>query len=431
MKISDINGAEQALRPFVPLVSQLTGKDTTLDRIGPLMKVLGDPQNRLRIVHIAGTSGKTSTSYYIAALLRETGNTVGLTVSPHVDRITERVQIDGNPISDTLFCTDLGIFLDIIADISRKPSYFELLYAFSLWMFDRYKVDYAVVETGMGGLYDATNVAKRQDKVCVITDIGFDHMHILGNTIPEITAQKIGIVHAKNNVCMYRQSDEVMRVVHEWTNGQDASLHTTSEEAERSKMTIELDHLPAYQQRNWLLAHFVYEFICQRDRIQTIDHAALSRTASMQIPGRMDIMYFHDKTIIMDGAHNEQKMSAFLSSFIKQYPDCHPIVLIAMKQGKEFQVVAPQLLTITHRIIVTTFDTTQDLPVKSVDPVELAKAFRRSSKDVSVEVIKNNGQALNRMLDDTEKVCIITGSFYLLSQIRKILINKIDTVSSK
>jgi dihydrofolate synthase/folylpolyglutamate synthase len=429
MKISSIYAAEQALQPFVPLVSQLTGKDTTLGRIRPLMKVLANPQDRLRIIHVAGTSGKTSTSYYIAALLGETGNKIGLTVSPHVDCITERVQINGSPVSDEIFCADLGIFLDIIAQVIEKPSYFELLYAFSLWMFDRYSVDYAVVETGMGGLHDATNIAGRQDKVCVITDIGFDHMHILGNTIPEIAAQKIGIVHSKNNVCMYLQSEEVMNVVDAWTRSKDAPLHTTNEDGERARARIELHNLPAYQQRNWLLAHFVYEFVQRRDSLKLLDSARLMRTISVQVPGRMDVMHYHDKTIVMDGAHNEQKMTAFLNSFMKRYPNSQPVVLIAMKQGKEFQAVVPQLLSIARRIIVTTFDTSQDLPVKSVDPIELAAAFQAVHSDVIVDVVQNNEQALEALLMAAETMCIITGSFYLLSQIRKILKTKSNTRS--
>ena len=173
MAIRTIEEAEAALLPYVPLVAQLTGKATTLERaIIPLMALAGNPQDRLKTVHIAGTSGKTSTSYYIAALLGAAGKTVGLTVSPHVDSITERIQINGQPLPDAEFCQELETFLDIVKQAPQPPSYFELLYAFALWVFGRRHVDYAVIETGMGGLYDATNVATRADKVCVITDIG-------------------------------------------------------------------------------------------------------------------------------------------------------------------------------------------------------------------------------------------------------------------
>src|SRR5271170_5393644 len=116
--ISTIEEAEAALLPYVPLVAQLTGKGTTLDRVIPLMALAGNPQDRLKTVHIAGTSGKTSTSYYMAALLRATGKKVGLTVSPHVDSLAERVQINGQPLSEEQFCKDLAEFLEIVDKLS-------------------------------------------------------------------------------------------------------------------------------------------------------------------------------------------------------------------------------------------------------------------------------------------------------------------------
>ena len=182
-KIRTIKDAEKALFPYIPLVAQLTGKDTTLERVKPLASLAGHPENQLKVIHIAGTSGKTSTAYYMAALLRAAGKNVGLTVSPHIDSITERVQINGRPLPDEQFCSELEQFLKIVKTAPQAPSFFELLYVFSLWVFARAKVDYAVVETGMGGLFDATNIVTRPDKICIITDIGLDHTHILGDTV--------------------------------------------------------------------------------------------------------------------------------------------------------------------------------------------------------------------------------------------------------
>src|SRR5579884_2662316 len=112
--IQTIKDAEKALLPYVPLVSQLTGKDTTLERIKPLMAIVGHPEEKLRVIHIAGTSGKTSTAYYMASLLQTSGVKVGLTVSPHVDSITERVQINGQPLSEKVFCQELTQFLQFV-----------------------------------------------------------------------------------------------------------------------------------------------------------------------------------------------------------------------------------------------------------------------------------------------------------------------------
>ena len=240
--IKTFEDVSTVLRPYVPLVKELTGKDTVFDRILPLMDFLGHPENELRTIHIAGTSGKTSTSYYISSLLTLAGQNVGLTVSPHIDQISERTQINGQPLDETTFCQQLSIFLDLVDQSKIKPSYFELIYSFSIWLFAKLKVDYAVIETGVGGLYDATNIVDREDKVCVITDIGYDHMQLLGNTLSSIAAQKVGIVHKGNELLMYRQSQEVMAVIEDWVRDVKATIKLTDEETE-TKINNQLKHL--------------------------------------------------------------------------------------------------------------------------------------------------------------------------------------------
>jgi dihydrofolate synthase/folylpolyglutamate synthase len=415
--IRTIEQAEAALLPYVPLVAQLTGKDTTLERIIPLMALLGNPQEQLRVVHIAGTSGKTSTAYFTAALLHTAGNKVGLTVSPHVDSITERVQFDGQPISIPIFCSELEQFLEIIKVLKRPPSYFELMYAFAIWEFSRANVDYAVIETGMGGLYDATNVTTRADKVCVITDIGFDHMKILGNTLPEIAAQKIGIVHDHNQVIMYEQSEPIMSVIRDWTRDHNAPLLLTSEEAERQLSRGDISGMAAYQQRNWLLAYRVFRYVAKRDGLKPLSLRKLSLTQSLQVPGRMDAWQVGHKTVVMDGAHNAQKMAAFVSSFRVLYPDKKPAFLLAFKQGKEYQDVVKLLAPLASFIVVTTFAYSQDLPVGSTDPNEVAAAFKAAG-NTNVQVVHDRAAAFTALLQETDDIAVVTGSFYLLSQIR-------------
>lgn len=416
MTITNLQEAEAALLPYVPLVSQAAGKATTLKRIKPLMELLGHPEDSFKAVHIAGTSGKTSTAYFMAALLKAAGKKAGLTVSPHVDRLNERVQIDGRPLDETKFCAELGEFLEIIKDIADPPTYFELLYAFAIWVFARQGVDYAVVETGMGGLYDATNVITRPDKVCVITDIGYDHMHILGNTLPEIAAQKVGIVHEGNTVCMYEQSAEIMEVIKEWCDGHHASLHTTDEAAERAQASIDLGGLPAYQQRNWLLAYYVYRLVQQRDRLPALHGGQLAQTL-VQVPARMEIVQRGDKTIVMDGAHNLQKMTAFVDSFRQRFPDKRPLIIVAFKEGKQYSETLPLLTALSDQFIVTTFATSQDLPARSVDPGELARRLTEA-RAMSMDVVPEHGEALAAALQQPAEVIVITGSFYLLSQLR-------------
>lgn len=418
MNIRTIEEANAALQPYVPLVAQLTGKDTTLQRIQPLMKLLGNPQDKLKVIHIAGTSGKTSTAYYLSTLLSATGKKVGLTVSPHVDSVTERVQINNKPISEVLFCEKLSEFLAIVQKAPEKPSYFELMYAFSLWVFVHQNVDYAVIETGMGGLHDATNVITRPDKVCIITDIGLDHTHILGNTLAEIARQKIGIVHGHNEVFTYIQGDEVMQVFRDWITEHHAVMRSITQDTERQASGLDFPHVPHYQERNWLLAYAAYKYLVERDTIQNLTSKVLTKTLHTYIPGRMDTRQLHGKTIIMDGAHNVQKMSALIDSFHGLYPGVKPTVVIALKHDKEYPSIAKLLSTFAARVIVTSFNSSQDLPVHSMEPAVLAEAF----EGIPVQVERDPQVATRMLLQDSGSVGIITGSFYLLSQIR----NNID-----
>jgi dihydrofolate synthase / folylpolyglutamate synthase len=419
-KITSFKDVETVLRPFVPLVSQLTGKDTVLDRIIPLMHFLGDPHKNLKAIHIAGTSGKTSTAYYISRLLRASGKSVGLTVSPHIDKINERVQINGRPLEDEKFFKELETFLDLVKQSSVMPSYFELMSAFAIWVFSKYKVDYAVIETGLGGLYDSTNILDREDKVCVITDIGFDHMHILGDTIAKITAQKVGIVHDHNQLLMYQQDEIVMAVVEKWTQNHQAVLHTTTQENEMARYTPNpvFKELADYQKHNWLLAYYVYRFVSQTDNLKTLTDQQIESTQQLVVPARMDEIKMEDKLVIMDGAHNEQKMRAFISSFQHRYPNTKAGFLLAFKTDKEYQKVLPILKDVAGSIVLTTFDTSQDLPVKSVDPAEVASELD-SLGVTDYKIEKDHNQALKLILDSDNKIIVVTGSFYLISQLRE------------
>lgn len=418
MKIRNLEEANAALLPYVPLVAQLTGKDTTLDRIWPLMAALGNPQQKVPIVHIAGTSGKTSTAYFMAALLGATGKRVGLTVSPHVDSVTERVQIGGTPISDEQFCDYLGKYLELVEATNIRPSYFELLYAFSFWVFEREGVEYAVVETGMGGLHDATNVADAPNKLCIITDIGYDHMHLLGSTLPEIAAQKAGIIHPGNTAFKYRQTPEIDDVFQRWAKEQEAEMRWVDEAAERQKTSRLADDMALFQQRNWLLAHTAFDWLRQRDGLPSLDEAQLAQTQQVQVPGRMDIRHDSGKTIVMDGAHNGQKMQTFLASFRQRFPGERPAVLLALKEGKESAEVSRLLATITDDAIVTTFETSQDLPARAIDPQLLTAELQKAGVG-HVEVIPDLSAAYAALLGRPNPVCIVTGSFYLLSQLRE------------
>lgn len=422
MVLKNIQEAEAALAKYIPMVKEMTGRDITLDRIRVLLAAVGNPHTRLRVIHVAGTSGKTSTAYYIASLLGASGKKIGLTVSPHIDTITERVQVNSMPLAEAEFCGALGELLDLIEAVAPEPSYFELLIAFAYWYFDKTGVDYAVVETGMGGLHDGTNIAARADKVCVITDIGLDHTHILGTTVEEISAQKAGIIYPGNKAFMYGQAPAVNEVFIDYAQRQGAELWLL----DQSELAQELGQpglqdLPLYQQRNWLLARAASQYVAERDGLE-LSASGIADSLAVQVPGRMDKISVKGKTVIMDGAHNEQKIRAFVESFLKEYPAQRVPILLSLKQGKEYQSVLPLLKPICSQLVVTTFDVLQDLPSISIDPTVVAESAE-SLGFQNVQVVPDPNMAFRTLLELPGDLAVVTGSFYLLSCIRPGIIN--------
>jgi dihydrofolate synthase/folylpolyglutamate synthase len=334
-----------------------------------------------------------------------------------VGEINERVQINGQPLPEEVFCQALTEFLALIEGCPVKPSWFEAMVAFAYWYFAREKVDYAAIEVGLGGLKDGTNVINRSDKVCIVTDIGHDHVNVLGESLAGIAAQKVGIAQPGNQVFAYDQGPEITNVFKDCTSRQEASLEIVDEQSEKKQFAKGAEQMPEYQLRNWLLAYRAYRFLEERDGLPRLTSEVLRRIQDLLIPGRMEVRKAGNKTIIMDGAHNVQKITALINSFQHQYPGEKPVVLLALRNGKEYGEITSLLNQLTDHVIVTTFETTQDVPVRSMDAKTLAAAFLRAGTK-NVEAITDHDTALAALLKSPEPTGLITGSFYLLSQIR-------------
>lgn len=416
MEIKNFQDAHEVLKSFIP--KSLDKGAYTLDRIQHLMQALGNPQNTYRVIHVAGTSGKTSTCYYMASLLLETGSKVGLTVSPHVDEINERLQINLQPLAETKYCKQLQKFIKLVETTKIKPTYFELLVAFAYWQFAQDKVDYAVVEVGLGGLLDGTNVVSKADKVCIITDIGLDHTEVLGKTLPEIAAQKAGIIRPHNSVFMYEQDKEVLDVVREVCEAQSAELHeiVPIKSAELPK------RLPLFQRRNWYLAFCTYGYVTERDGLLQLSEQQLANSTGIKIPARMETVSFKNKTLIMDGAHNAQKLQTLFKSIKAQYPNQDIAALISLKhtKGVRTQTSLDVIVKYISWLGITAFSGEQDTPYKSVDTAKIAERCHMMGFD-QWEIMDDPEQAFTQLLKRPEPILLITGSFYLLNHIRPII----------
>ena len=415
-RITTFAEARKALEPFWP--SHKRVHLGTLEHVYDFMDFLDNPQDKLKVVHVAGTSGKTSTAYYTAALLHAAGHKVGLTVSPHVDEINERVQINMVPLPEKQFCEQLGAFLDLVEESGIELSYFELLYTFAYWHFVQAKVEYIVVEVGVGGLLDSTNVITRADKICVITDIGLDHINILGSTLREIATHKAGIIQLHNPVFCYQQDPVIMEVIRETAEHQQADLHIL----DKDDMATDFDFLPPFQQRNLGLARAAAQWALRRDHDKYLTASALKMAAHTRIPGRMETFKRSGKTIVVDAAHNAQKLEALGRGLHAQYGRKPRVALVSMAAGRDYRLdeAAREMVAMAEHVIVTTFSGPQDGPHHSVEAEALEKALKGQGAR-SVEIIERPEAAFQAMLERPEKVAVITGSFYLLNHIRPLL----------
>lgn len=402
--------ARSRLQTFAP--ANLPRHAYTLEHIQRFMHFIGNPQDRVRVVHVTGTSGKTSTCYYIASLLHESGLRVGLSVSPYVHEVNERVQIGMRPLPEAQFCSELEQFLALVKDSGIQLTMFEIMAAFAYWEFARQGVEYAVVEVGMGGELDATNVAQATGKFCVITDIGMDHQKQLGNSPAEIAQKKAGIIHLNNTVILRAQAPEVIEVVRQRARQMHADLTIVTD----TSVGVVTRHLPKFQQRNFTMAYAAVQRLAQRDQLQPINDDILHAAVHTKIPGRMEIFIVDGKAIVIDGAHNAQKLDALLDSVRTRYPDKDVAVVFASKEGanerneQTLHVLAKQ---VSH-IICTTFGGEQPGTPHGVDPQVLA-ALCKASGVHSVEAVQTPKAAWRKLTARPERVLLITGSLYMLS----------------
>jgi len=408
---------EAALEQFIP--AQLPRPAYTLEQVSALMEYLGNPQDTIKAVHFAGTSGKTSSAYYAAALLQATGKRVGLLTSPHVESLTERVQINLQPLADAVFCTELAAFMNLVDKSGIRVSYAELLYAFAYWEFARLGLDYIVVETGLGGLLDATNVISRADKLCVITDISLDHTTILGKTLAAIAQQKAGIIQQHNEVFTYRQGPQIMQAFETASQQRQAHLHVIARAPEATIRQVAF--LPLFQQHNFALVLEVIRFVIDRDNLPALTSQAIQAAARTHIPGRMDVLQVADHTLILDGAHNPHKLGALCQSIEQQYPHQSVAMLVSFIKGGGRNLVdmLQSLIPLQPHVIAT-------VPAGAsrhdwYRAAEIAAAAQTAGI-ISFMAIEDYIAAQQDFLQRPEQVLVVTGSLYALAPMHRFLV---------
>lgn len=411
--INNFQQANEVLAGFVPNTKKPGSYN--LDRMVKLMDLLDNPQEKVQVIHVAGTAGKTSTTYYIASFLKVAGKKVGHTVSPHISQVNERVQIGLEPLSEEKFCKYLSEFLQIPGVKELELTYFEVLVGMAFWVFAKEKVDYAVVEVGLGGLLDGTNVVDRPDKICVITDIDYDHVHVLGKTLPEIAVQKAGIIRRNNEVFMLNQQAEIQDVVKRRVADNDANLHI-------AKQTKGLDlDLPIYQQRNFFLASQVYDFVAKKANLKNLTDTDIDEVKQVVIPGRMEKIALGQKQIILDGAHNPAKFEMLALSLKESQASGEKITfVIGLVQAKSqyLDQIIETIKPIAETVICTKGFDQQDLPHTPLAPEVIAESCKKLGVDFRLRDTPQS--ALSIAQQQEPNLIVVTGSLYLLGSFKRL-----------
>ncbi|TMT00899.1 bifunctional folylpolyglutamate synthase/dihydrofolate synthase [Apilactobacillus kunkeei] len=415
-------------------------KHPSLDIIKDLLKRLGNPQNTINAIHIAGTNGKGSTVAYLRNIFQEDHKTVGTFTSPFLIKFNERISVDGKPISDD----DLVELVEKIKPIAEEmdktipgggPTEFEIITAMMFLYFANHPVDIVIVEVGIGGILDSTNVF--EPIVSVITTIGMDHMKLLGDTIPKIASQKAGIIKPKRPVVIGKVDSDAMKVFKDKASEIDSPLYAYESQFNTSKpvmnnnwqqsfdyedddnlvRNIKTSLLGFYQPHNAACAIKTY-VLHQREKNEIVNNSSIIKgIANTTWPGRFERVN-DQPLVVLDGAHNIDAVNEMKKLLTKDFASNEIYIIIGILADKNYMDMLNVLGSIKNaHLVLTKFEAYGSR--QSVDVDEINGQIRSKNP---VSVIDNWKQAIAQTAAEMSEddMILITGSLYFISDVRKL-----------
>ncbi len=403
-----------------------------------VMGILGEPQNSFRSIHIAGTNGKGSTAAAIASMLTESGFRVGLYTSPHLVSFTERIKINNEQITEDKVLSIASYIQDIIAGTDLQLTFFEFATAMAFHYFASEKVDWAVVETGMGGRFDATNIILPD--VSVITNIGIDHSEFLGSSISQIAFEKAGIIKPGAPVVTAAQSPEAIKQISDIAEMRNSELHIYGRDFKSALLSMDDKHITfdylgekefrnlslplsgRYQLYNASLAVRVCEMLCKRG-VNISDKSIRNGLLKTAIEGRLERVS-EDPVIFLDGAHNPEAATNLAGSIKELFPGKKIIIIIGVMSDKDIEGILKPLMQIAESVVLTRPKGERAASTEKL--YDIALKIQRSGENYSLtEIIKTDSVAdalTYAKKEGLEKsIILVTGSFYTTGEAKEIL----------
>ena len=411
------------------------------------VELLGDPQRSYRVIHITGTNGKTSTTRFIERILREHGLRTGRFTSPHLLKFTERMAIDGEPVSDEVL---YGVYLDIepilemvdqeLATNAESPlTFFEALSVLGFAVFADAPVDVLVLEVGMGGAWDSTNVA--DGDVAVFTPIGLDHMERLGNTISEIAETKSGIIKQDALVVSSDQSVDALEVLQRVSGekaeelfvlGNNFSVQSYEPTPTGQRVVVsglagiygpyEAPVFGIHQSANLAVAIAAVEAFLGGGKLPIADDVLRSAVADLSSPGRLQLVRT-EPPILLDGAHNPAGAKTLALSLKSEFSDKPLVGLLAVLSDKDVEGLLSELADCFDSVVVTASSSNRSLEVASLAAVATQKLQAR------IESVAGFQDALERARTIAREIggmVVVTGSISLVGDVLQILQEESD-----
>jgi len=407
------------------------GSKLGLQSITKLMDFMGNPQKKLRFVHVAGTNGKGSTTAFISSILINSGYKTGIFTSPYIQRFTERIKIDNKEI-EPVELTEIIMFvkakIDLMLDEGLDhPTEFEIITAVAFEYFYRSNCDIVVLEVGLGGRFDSTNVIETPE-VCVITTISLDHTDILGKTLKEIAYQKAGIIKPNCFTVIYPQKPEAELVFEQVCNSHNSTIHKVSMASLELKEYSWDGQLFDYKDYKDLYIrllgdHQLHNAAVAIDACESLVNKGFrinknnisNGIAETTWPGRLEIIS-KKPMILIDGAHNFEGGQAFNAALDRYFTSLSKIFIVGFLRDKDYPQIM-EMLAKKARLIITVTPNNE----RAIPSGELATILKQYSNNVHDGITIENSLKLAIENSDEGSVICAFGSLYMIGELRKFI----------